>query len=256
MMPILAEVSVGQWILIGLAGAIALAGFGLMAINVLAIIRPRKAGETGPVRPLVGPPRQMTRRGFFRKMLGAGFGLAFLEGIGLGSLAFLWPDLSGGFGGEIRLSQTSDEIKAEIASSRQPFYFAPGRFYLVPYDAADDTGGVYEDSTLPSPYALVADGLMALYQRCVHLGCRVPFCQASQWFECPCHGSKYNLVGEYKLGPAPRGLDRFPLKSENGTLTVNTGLIVTGPVRGTDTTKQNPEGPFCVDPSVAAEAEE
>ncbi len=52
-------------------------------------------------------------------------------------------------------------------------------------------------------------GIVALYQRCVHLGCRVPFCQTSQWFECPCHGSKYNRVGEKKAGPAPRGLDRF-----------------------------------------------
>ncbi len=46
---------------------------------------------------------------------------------------------------------------------------------------------------------------MPLYQRCVHLGCRVPFCNSSKWFECPCHGSKYNEAGEYQLGPAPRG---------------------------------------------------
>ena len=52
---------------------------------------------------------------------------------------------------------------------------------------------------------------MALYQKCVHLGCRVPFCQTSQWFECPCHGSKYNEAGEYQLGPAPTGLNRFKL---------------------------------------------
>ena len=36
---------------------------------------------------------------------------------------------------------------------------------------------------------------MPLYQRCVHLGCRVPFCASSKWFECPCHGSKYNFAG-------------------------------------------------------------
>ena len=56
------------------------------------------------------------------------------------------------------------------------------------------------------------DGIMPLYQRCVHLGCRVPFCASSQWFECPCHGSKYNFAGEYQLGPAPRGMDRFAVK--------------------------------------------
>ena len=64
---------------------------------------------------------------------------------------------------------------------------------------------------------------MPLYQRCVHLGCRVPFCQQSQWFECPCHGSKYNTAGEYKLGPAPRGLDRFMVSvSETGDVLVDT----------------------------------
>lgn len=245
-------VSIGQWILIGLAGAIIAAGGVLILINVAAIIRPRKAGEVGPPRPLVGPPKQMTRRGFFRKLLGTGFGIAMLEGFGLGSLAFLWPDLSGGFGGEIRVPQKVDDIKAQIRNTKQPFYYAPGRFYLVEYDVDSD-----EAQTLYVDEGLVAGGLMALYQRCVHLGCRVPFCANSQWFECPCHGSKYNRAGEYRLGPAPRSLDRFPITvDEAGVVTVNTGIIVTGPPRGTDTTKQNPEGAFCVDPNVAAAAEE
>ena len=52
-------------------------------------------------------------------------------------------------------------------------------------------------------------GVVALYQKCPHLGCRVPWCKTSQWFECPCHGSQYNRVGEKKGGPAPRGMDRF-----------------------------------------------
>jgi cytochrome b6-f complex iron-sulfur subunit len=247
-MAMIAAVSVGQWILIGIAAAIALAGFGLVAVNVLAIMRPRKAGEVGPPRPLVGPPRQMTRRAFFRKLLGTGFGIAMLEGFGLGSLAFLWPDLSGGFGGVIALGTKADDIKAQINSTKQPFYYAPGRFYLVEYEeTTPDAKTLYVDA------GLVAGGLMALYQRCVHLGCRVPFCQQSQWFECPCHGSKYNGAGEYRLGPAPRSLDRFPITVDaGGTVTVNTGIIVTGPPRGTNTTGQNPEGPFCVDPAVAA----
>ena len=96
------------------------------------------------------------------------------------------------------------DLKAELASG-EPVYNGAGRFYLVPWDGT------------PSPQAdypaegVTADGMMPLYQRCVHLGCRVPFCSSSKWFECPCHGSKYNLAGEYKLGPAPRGLDRFKI---------------------------------------------
>ena len=36
-----------------------------------------------------------------------------------------------------------------------------------------------------------------------------PSATSSRWFECPCHGSQYNQVGEKKGGPAPRGMDRF-----------------------------------------------
>lgn len=88
-------------------------------------------------------------------------------------------------------------------------------------------------------------GIVALHQKCPHLGCRVPRCKSSQWFECPCHGSKYNRVGEKKAGPAPRGLDRFPVVIAAGKVTVDTGQIVLGPTIGTNTTGQEAEGPFC-----------
>jgi cytochrome b6-f complex iron-sulfur subunit len=227
-----------QWVLIGIGAAFALGGLGLAAVNVLAIMRPRSAGEKGAPRPLVGPPAQMTRRTFAGKMLGTSFGVAMLEAFGLGSLAFLWPNLAGGFGGIITLSASLDEIHEQIKTTKQPFYYAAGRFYLVEYDPANDKAGIYKD--------VLGGGLMALYQRCVHLGCRVPFCDVSQWFECPCHGSKYSRAGEYRLGPAPRGLDRFPIKVEGKVVHVDTGQVFTGPPRGTNTTGQNPEGPFCV----------
>ena len=92
----------------------------------------------------------------------------------------------------------------------------------------------------------MAQGYVALYQKCVHLGCRVPWCQTSQWFECPCHGSKYNRVGEKRGGPAPRGLDRFVLSVSGGTIVVDTGTIIQGPPIGTDTTGQGQEGAPCV----------
>ena len=90
------------------------------------------------------------------------------------------------------------------------------------------------------------NGINALYQKCPHLGCRVPQCITSQWFECPCHGSQYNQVGEKKGGPAPRGLDRFPIAVSGSSVTVDTGLIVQGPPIGTNTTGQEAEGPHCV----------
>ena len=181
-------------------------------------------------------PKPVSRREFFRRSLLASLGL-FSAQFGAASLAFIWPNLRGGFGAVIDLGLPPEAIKSQIQADRIPFYFGAGRFYLVNYDgdAADTT------------YAgLVGEGIMALYQKCVHLGCRVPFCQVSQWFECPCHGSKYNRVGEYRDGPAPRSMDRFRVFIENGTVNVDTSEVVLGPPRGTNTTGQDPEGPFCV----------
>jgi cytochrome b6-f complex iron-sulfur subunit len=89
-------------------------------------------------------------------------------------------------------------------------------------------------------------GVAVLYQKCPHLGCRVPPCNTSQWFECPCHGSQYNQVGEKKSGPAPRGMDRFATSVSGGSLTVDTGVVIQGPAIGTDTTGQEAEGPHCI----------
>ena len=181
-------------------------------------------------------PKPVSRREFFNRSLLASLGL-FGAQFGAASLAFIWPNLRGGFGAVIDMGLPPDAIKGQIEADRLPFYFGAGRFYLVNYegDAAD------------SVYAgLVGEGLMALYQKCVHLGCRVPFCQVSQWFECPCHGSKYNRAGEYTDGPAPRSMDRFRVFIENGSVNVDTSEVILGPPRGTNTIGQEPEGPFCV----------
>jgi cytochrome b6-f complex iron-sulfur subunit len=187
-------------------------------------------------------PAPVSRRDFFRRSLLASLGL-FTAQFGAASLAFLWPTLREGFGAVIDLGISADEVLNTIQDDRQPFYFGAGRFYLVAYDPSQDSEGMYE--------GLVDGGLMALYQKCPHLGCRVPFCEQSQWFECPCHGSKYNRAGEYRDGPAPRGLDRFAVRIDNGNVTVDTSSIIEGPARGEVTVQADPEGAFCV--NIAAE---
>ncbi len=187
-------------------------------------------------------PKPISRREFFRRSLVTSFSV-FMAQFGGATIAFLWPNLKGGFGSVIAAGAIKD-IQAEIEQTRQPFYSGAGRFYLVAYEGAgkDPASGVdYEtDGTM-------AGGLMALYQKCPHLGCRVPFCESSEWFECPCHGSKYNRAGEYKLGPAPRGMDRFKITLEGDVVKVDTSEVVTGSPRGADTINQSP-GPFCVAP--------
>ncbi len=73
------------------------------------------------------------------------------------------------------------------------------------------------------------NGLLALYGVCTHLGCLPKWEPGNFRFACPCHGSQYELNGEWITGPAPRGLDRFPM-----TLTFGDGTIITTPEDGTE----------------------
>ena len=177
-----------------------------------------------------------SRRDFLRGGLLASVG-GVLAAFGGASLAFVWPSLKGGFGARIDIGSEA-EIKQGIADGGGRFEYPSGRSYIVAYDEALDPDGVYAEVTNGAPF-------MALYQKCVHLGCRVPWCESSKWFECPCHGSRYNRWGEYQFGPAPRGLDRFAVALEEGRVFVDTSTVVTGPSRGAGALKQPPEGPHC-----------
>ena len=184
----------------------------------------------------------VARRQFLNRGLGLVVGFS-ITAFGATCLAFLWPTGSSGFGGKINAGKLSD-ILAYIQSHAAPFYIPEARAYVQQYPKEDLAAAkkVYSAVT----YSGMEEGWVALYQRCVHLGCRVPWCQSSQWFECPCHGSKYNRVGEKKAGPAPRGLDRFAILVAGGQMTINTGDIELGPPIGTNTTGQQQEGPLCV----------
>jgi cytochrome b6-f complex iron-sulfur subunit len=198
-----------------------------------AAARRTAAGEAASA-----PAGTISRRDFQRRALLSSVMLFGAE-FGLGTIAFLWPNLKGGFGSKINAGPLGD-IKSQI-DNQSYVYVGQGRFYVVGWDGTAGTG----QADYPGE-GVTTEGIMPLYQRCVHLGCRVPFCASSQWFECPCHGSKYNNAGEYKLGPAPRGLDRFPVSIVDGNVIVDTSTIKLGPPRGTNTTDQPQEGPFCV----------
>jgi cytochrome b6-f complex iron-sulfur subunit len=212
----------------------------------------RTGAEIEPVRDLTPaewvPPDPeaigVSRRQFFNRaavsLMGAGLG-AFAAA---SFVAFLWPTKTGGFGGKVPLGRIGD-IRSGIGTGDGFFYAPEARAWITEYppDALSKAEGVYPDILLNGMRA----GLTAQYQKCPHLGCRVPQCLSSQWFECGCHGSQYNQVGEKKGGPAPRGMDHFPLEiSTSGDVVVDTGTIVQGVPIGTNTTGQEAEGPHCV----------
>ncbi|MDP1792604.1 MAG: Rieske 2Fe-2S domain-containing protein [Acidimicrobiales bacterium] len=200
--------------------------------------------EPAPVAAFVPPDEDtiaVTRRQFLNRGMGTLIGLV-LGGFGAALLSFILAQLCSGFGAKIIAGKVS-EILDTIASEKTPFYVAEARTWVAPYPKAALTNAKaeYQGGVLDGMEA----GVVALYQKCVHLGCRVPWCGSSQWFECPCHGSKYNRVGEKTGGPAPRGMDRFNVSVNNGNLVIDTGVVVQGPPLGINTTGQQPEGPFC-----------
>jgi cytochrome b6-f complex iron-sulfur subunit len=206
------------------------------------VLTRRRAGQVVEYEPVDEEELGVTRRQFLNRGLLTAVGFS-IAGFAPAMLAFLWPFGSTGFGGKFPVGTVPDII-SYIQTNRKPFYQPQARTYLVQYPASalPNAKKVYK----PAIYSGMEKGLVALYQRCVHLGCRVPFCDSSQWFECPCHGSKYNRVGEKRGGPAPRGLDRFVLEVSGGNIVVDTGNLVLGPPIGTNTINQSPEGPLCV----------
>ncbi len=70
--------------------------------------------------------------------------------------------------------------------------------------------------------ACLDDGsFMALSRTCTHLGCSVPWDEKQQKFVCPCHGSTFDRNGSVLTAPAPRPLDYFPVRIENGLIRVD-----------------------------------
>ncbi|HEY5889077.1 MAG TPA: ubiquinol-cytochrome c reductase iron-sulfur subunit [Acidimicrobiia bacterium] len=187
----------------------------------------------------------VTRRQFFNRAITGTFG-AFLGFFGLYSLAFLWPKLTGGFGADINVGPVTD-LQSQLTTSDGgilPLFVPEARAYIVPAPAS--LSEEFEGKNVD------AGGMMALFQRCVHLGCRVPWCGPSQGFECPCHGSKYNAIGEYFAGPAPRNLDRFEVLIDGNNFIIKTGSIIQTP-RAPVLSVAFPQGPSCIGVTAAGE---
>ncbi len=187
----------------------------------------------------------VSRRQFFNRSTVILMGTSIGAFSAAGFVAFLWPTATGGFGQVVGVGNI-DDIK-EGARGNSGFFYAPSArtwFTEYPAEGLPDAESIYD----PPIFEGMRDyGLVALYQKCPHLGCRVPDCDSSRWFECPCHGSQYNQVGEKKGGPAPRGMDRFSFSVDGGgNVSVDTGTVYEGPPIGTNTTGQEAEGPHCI----------
>jgi cytochrome b6-f complex iron-sulfur subunit len=114
----------------------------------------------------------VSRRQFFNRAITVTFG-SFLGMFGLYSLAFFWPKLTGGFGSDVDAGPTETLLAQTVNpdGSVVPVFVPEARAYVVPAPAT--LSDQFEGKSVE------AGGLMALFQRCVHLGCRVPWCATS-----------------------------------------------------------------------------
>ena len=147
------------------------------------------------------------RRGIERRTLlrWAGWGTIFalLGQFAAGFVGFFYPKKTGAFGGEVNAGNVGDFQVGQVK------VFQEGKFYL----------------------SRVPEGVLALWWKCPHLGCTVPWkpddpsmdqVAGKGRFNCPCHGSIYDRYGQIVAGPAPRPMDLFPTEVREGRIFVTT----------------------------------
>ena len=122
---------------------------------------------------------------------------AFAVQAAITGLAMFWPRKVEGFGYRHGRGAHREFPVGTVTRMRD------GRFYI---------------SRLP-------EGVLALYWRCPHLGCTVPWVEGQRLFICPCHGSVYEPTGQNIAGPAPAPDGRHAGGSAQRQAFVNTGAI-------------------------------
>lgn len=178
--------------------------------------------------------QRLSRRRFLRRSMLAVWGLSTTASVA-GALYMLYPNLAGQFGGVLTVGKKTDfppaaKLSEYKKSTAGVFYNQSARTYIIHMSKDTDfllNGQLLADQLDSESVVKDKDGSywIALYQRCVHLGCTVPFRDDCSSFKCPCHGSHYNVDGEYLDGPAPRSLDRFALSFSGEDVNVDTGSL-------------------------------
>ncbi len=149
------------------------------------------------------PPQKASSRRSFLNKLWAGLGiLAAAEIIAL-VVAFLRP------GSHRWKGKPSDPVftagPVDGFSANTVTAFVRGKFYLA---------------------RLSDGGFLALSRKCTHLGCTVPWLSDKDRFECPCHGSAFDIRGDVIRPPAPRALDIYAVHIENNVVKVDISRVI------------------------------
>jgi cytochrome b6-f complex iron-sulfur subunit len=203
------------------AAAAAGAGAGGRAVVVAA---PR---AVGPAFPPVSR-RTVLKWGFWAGLF------ASLAAIGATIINMLWPRGVQRFGGQFVIGTiegdtvtvngaplapgAKQQLTVLLPNEQNPLENLEAKIFMVRFDEA-------QASRNPGAQA---GAVLALWRKCPHLGCTVPFNATfsfadplngetyAGWFRCPCHGSTYSDSGRRVFGPAPRSMDAFALSVDDG----------------------------------------
>lgn len=141
----------------------------------------------------------VSRRDFLKITWSVAGVAAAMEGGLIGFQFFAPRTVAGEFGGIFTVGKVDDFPPESVTP------VPAGRFYLV---------------------RMADGGFLALYRKCTHLGCAVPWDPAQGGFVCPCHASHFEMDGTVVNPPAPRPLDRFAITIDDGTIRVDTSLPI------------------------------
>ncbi|HUS14172.1 MAG TPA: ubiquinol-cytochrome c reductase iron-sulfur subunit [Chloroflexia bacterium] len=170
-------------------------------------LTPRVHTRPGPEDTQGGLVEGASRRDFMRLTMLGSLGAMTLGGLGA-FLAFFWPQRTSAFGSKITAGTLDDIKDGDVVA------FRDGKFWL----------SRYKEPALGDKSVLIA-----LYWKCKHLGCTVPWKPEENFqtyqgiFHCPCHGSIYTRYGQNVAGPAPAPLDIMAISLEGKKIVVDSG---------------------------------
>jgi Rieske Fe-S protein len=159
----------------------------------------------------------VTRRGLFMK-LGILFNGAVAATLAVPIVRFLVSSVTLGrqnaYTAWVPLGRVSDfpEGETRLATFRTPF--------VMPTDGktADTACWVRR---------IEGEQFQVFAVNCAHLGCPVRWFPQSGLFMCPCHGGAYYRDGSRASGPPERGLFEYPIKVQDGVITIHAGELPT-----------------------------
>ncbi len=145
-------------------------------------------------------------------------GVAYAGAIVVPAASMLAPSAEGGAGKArwIRVCRLADLVEGE-----------PRRVVVVGDDR--DAYTVTKDQLLGSIWVTKkGDAVTALSAVCPHLGCSIDLNGDKKSFSCPCHTSKFSLVGNAEAGPSPRGMDPLGVRVAEGNVEIDFKLFRQG----------------------------